>query len=137
MDFVMSQLIQFCIILKVVQFEQFETQEETFLAGYKVHSYYTAIALPCRYIDYFLPQVMQHHRISSLKMYLTFMQHRNAVTSQFLCSKGAVWQCNAIVAECKWTFTQATQLQCNRRYCSFQISSKTEQNLYFFYQHYI
>ena len=49
-----------------------------------VRSYYTTVALRCRYIDYFLPQVTAASPHFKLKMNLTFMRHRNAVTLQFL-----------------------------------------------------
>ena len=53
--------------------------------GVKVRSHYTAFTLPCRYIDYFLPQVTTASSHFELKW--TFMRHRNAVTSQYLCRR--------------------------------------------------
>ena len=73
----------FCIYTRIV------------LQSIKIHSYCTAIALRCRYIDYFLPQVTAFQ----FKMNLIFMRHRNAITSQFLCRK---MQCG-----------NATQLRCS------------------------
>ena len=43
------------------------------------------VAVPM--IDYFLPQVTAESPYFKFKMNLTFMRHRNAVISQFLCSR--------------------------------------------------
>ena len=50
--------------------------------GYlKVRSYYTAIALRCRYIDYI--SAARHRSITAfqVKLNLTFMRHRSAISS--------------------------------------------------------
>ena len=55
----------------------------TAVIWFKVHSYYTAIALFCRYINYFLPQVTA----ASPHFKLRWIWNCNAVTSQLLCSR--------------------------------------------------
>ena len=74
---------------RYIIYEQYDT------AWFKVCSYYTAIALRYRYIDYFLPQVIAAPPNFELKL---TSRYRNVVTSQFLCSRvqlgnATQWRC--------------------------------------------
>ena len=58
-------------------------------ANVKVLSYYTAISLLCRYINYFLPQVTAASPKFQIKMNLTFMRYHNAVHHNFCAGRSS------------------------------------------------
>ena len=67
-------------------------------ANVKVYSYYTAIALRWRYIDYFLPQVTAASPHFQLK-WITFLRYRNAVHRNFCagrCSAAMQLNCGRV-----------------------------------------
>ena len=65
-------------------------------AGLKVRSYYTAIG--CGTDIYRLLSAASHRSFTTfqVQMNVTFMRHRNAVTSQFWCSTAMQHNCSVV-----------------------------------------
>ena len=82
---------------------------------------------------YWLLSAASHRSFNAfqLKMNLTFMWHHNAVLrSQFLCSRGAVRQCNAVadvaISKCPLLFTVWTQLHLRSHQNFYEIFTRKQ-----------